>query len=478
VLEAFSRALAGFRAEDAAPDVRDTARYCILDGLGAGLAGHDHPAVACLRSALAALPDRGEATVLAARDTVPALHAALLNGTLMQVHDLDEIHVESNSHPTVAVLPALLAAAECSPASGADLLAAFIGGYEAIVRIGRAIAPAQHARGWHVSSTLGSLGAAAGVARLLHVDAEGIRTAVNLAGTGAGGVRATFGSMAKHLHFGHAALNGLLAGLEARAGVTAGADTLEHPLGFVAASAGPGPWAWGPDAPLGAVREATFKRFPCCFENHSAILAGLALRADGATAGAAAVEVRVRPEILPLVGNGQPASALAARFSLAHNVALALARGDVRLADFAGHPDADRDVADLRRRVRVVPDPGVLVDEAVVAVTGPDGRARTARATYRGGAGAWTPGDLQAKFMRHAEPALGAAGARALRDLVLDLPSVGDAARVARACRPARRGKLVSESRATGGRRITRRGGLGPQAEGRPRDGAASPQPE
>src|SRR5438046_1662892 len=79
-------------------------------------------------------------------------------------------------------------------------------------------------------------------------DPEGIRPAGTLAGTQAGGVRATFGSMTKHLHFGRAALNGLLAGVWAQAGVTAGADTLEHPLGFVAAAAGPAPpgaWAAG-----------------------------------------------------------------------------------------------------------------------------------------------------------------------------------------------------------------------------------------
>ena len=68
--------------------------------------------MACVREALATLSDRGDATVLASRETFPATHAVLLNGALLQVHDLDEIHVESNSHPTVAVQPALLAAAE------------------------------------------------------------------------------------------------------------------------------------------------------------------------------------------------------------------------------------------------------------------------------------------------------------------------------------------------------------------------------
>ncbi|PYM64839.1 MAG: hypothetical protein DMD79_05815 [Candidatus Rokuibacteriota bacterium] len=412
----------------------------MLDALGAGLAGHDHPAVACVRKALATLPDRGEATVLASQETFPAMHAVLLNGTLMQVHDLDEIHVESNSHPTVAVLPALLTAAEIGHAPGAELLAAFVVGYEAIVCIGRVIAPAQHARGWHVSSTLGSFGAAVAVARLLRLDPEGIRTALNLAGTQAGGVRATFGSMTKHLHFGRAALNGLLAGVWAQAEVTAGADTLEHPLGFVAAAGGPIPaGAWGAGEPFGAVREATFKRFPCCFENHSAIQACLTLRAGGVTAQSiASVEVRVRPEILPLVGDGRPSSALAARFSLAHNVALSLARGDVTLSDFAEAPDAAPAVADMRSRVLVVPDPLVAPDEAHVAVRDRDGRVRTARATYRGAAGAWRPEELEAKFMRHAVPVLGGAGAEALRDVVLGLESVSDSAEVTRACRATR----------------------------------------
>jgi 2-methylcitrate dehydratase PrpD len=439
MLQAWSRALADFRCEDAASDVRRTARYCILDALGAGLAGHDHPAVACVRKALATLPDRGDSTVLGSRETVPATYAALLNGTLMQVHDLDEIHVESNSHPTVAVLPALLTAGEIGHTPGAELLAAFIVGYETIVRIGRVVASAQHARGWHVSSTLGSFGAATAVARLLRLDADGLRTALNLAGTQAGGVRATFGSMTKHLHFGRAALNGLLAGIWAQAGVTAGADTLAHPLGFIAAAAEPAaPGAWAPE-PIGAVGEATFKRYPCCFENHSAIEACRALRRQGVSADAlVAVEVRVRPEILPLVGDGHPSSALAARFSLAHNVALSLVRGDVTLGDFADPLDATPGVTDLRGRIRVVPDPEVAADEARVAITDRDGRVWTARATYRGDADAWPPEELEAKFARHAAPVLGSAGAARLRDLVLGLESVHDAAELTRACRATR----------------------------------------
>jgi 2-methylcitrate dehydratase PrpD len=440
MLQAWSRALADVRCEAIAADVRLDAKYCVLDALGAGLAGHDHPAVECVRKGLAMLPDRGDVSVLAAPGTYSAMHAVLLNGTMMQVHDLDEVHVESNTHPTVAVLPALLAAAEICHAPGVDLLAAFIGGYETIVRLGRAVAAAQQTRGWHVSSTLGSFGAATAVARLLRLDPEGIQTALNLAGTQASGVRATFGSMAKHLHFGLAALSGLLAGVLARAGVTAGADTLEHPLGFVAATTALVPaLAWSPSEPFGAVREAIFKRFPCCFENHSAIQACLALRADGVSAdGIATIEVRVRPEILPLVGDCQPASGLAARFSLAHNVALSLMRGDVTLADFAEDPDAFGAVVDLRRRVRVVPDLQMAPDEAVVAVTDPDGRIRTARAAYRGGVRDWGAEQLEAKFMRHAVPVLGRAGAEAVRDLVLDLEAVGDASALTLACRAAR----------------------------------------
>jgi len=119
-------------------------------------------------------------------------------------------------------------------------------------------------------------------------------------------------------------------------------------------------------------------------------------------------------------------------------VAVSLARGDVTLADFAESPDAAVGVADLRGRVRVVPDPRVATDEAHVAVTDRAGRVRAARAIYRGGAGAWRPEELDAKFVRHAAPVLGRAGAETLRDLVLGLESVGDSAEVTRACRGTR----------------------------------------
>ena len=92
----------------------------------------------------------------------------------------------------------------------------------------------------------------------------------------------------------------------------------------------------------------------------------------------------------------------------------------------------------MRSRVLVVPDPLVAPDEAHVAVRDRDGRVRTARATYRGAAGAWRPEELEAKFMRHAVPVLGGAGAEALRDVVLGLESVSDSAEVTRACRATR----------------------------------------
>jgi len=437
--DAWTRALADLRCDRIPDAARLQAKYCILDALGGGLAGHDHPAIAGLCRALATLGERGEAGVLASAETRPISQAVLLNGTMLQVHDLDEVHLSSNTHPTVAVLPAILSLAEIRHASGAELLAAFVGGYDAVVRVGRAIGAAQQERGWHVSSTAGTFGAAVAAARLMGLGPDGIGAAVNLAGTQAGGVRATFGSVTKHLHFGRAALNGLYAATWAEAGITAGGDTLTHPLGFAAASSGTAVTGWMPEGePFAAVREATFKRFPCCFENHSAIEACLCLRADGMVPGRiAAVEVRVRPEILPLVGDGQPSSAMAAKFSLAHNVALALTQGGVALAHFADGPDALDGVADMRCRVRVIPDNGLRPDEAVVSVTEDNARARTARAVYDGGAGTWTREQADTKFLRYATPALGRPRAEQLRDIVMNLESVRDCADLMMACRAA-----------------------------------------
>jgi 2-methylcitrate dehydratase PrpD len=429
--------------DDVPEQVGTRAKHCILDALGAGLAGADHPIVARLGRALGRLEESGRATVLASPRLRPMLHAAVLNGAMMQVHDVDEAHLPSHTHPSVAVLPAALAMAEACHASGSDLLVSFVAGYELEARLGQALAPGHYDRGWHATSTLGTFGAAAAAGRLLRLDPERMATALNLAGTQAGGVRAVFGGMAKHVQCGKAALNGLLAALWAEAGLTAGADTLAHPSGFAVASTGAAtPIAWDPAEPPRALLRATFKRFPCCLESHPSIEACLRLRAAGLShARIAEVTVRVHPDVVRFVGDPDPPTGTAAKFSLPHCVALALVHGDVAMAHFSGEPEPVGPVAEVRRRVHLLADDGLAYTEA--AVEARDGAGRLWQAHTRHARGSpddpFTAEEIEAKFLGLASPVLGPERAARLRELVLTMEALPDAAELTAACRLAGR---------------------------------------
>src|SRR5438132_1680423 len=101
--------------------------------------------------------------------------------------------------------------------------------------VGVALNPRHYERGWHCTSTLGTIGAAAAASRLMGLDAAAAGHAVAIAASEASGVKENFGTMVKPLHAGLAARNGVLAALLARHGMTASGAAIDGPQGFLAA---------------------------------------------------------------------------------------------------------------------------------------------------------------------------------------------------------------------------------------------------
>ena len=159
--------------------------------------------------------------------------AALCNGTAAHALDFDDTNFTMLGHPSAPVLAAGLAAGELALADGPALLHAFLLGFEVETTLAEVINPAHYERGWHATCTLGTLGAAAAAARLLGLDADGIRTALAVAASQSSGLKENFGTMTKPFHAGHAARSGVVAALLAREGWTAAEQALEGPQGFV-----------------------------------------------------------------------------------------------------------------------------------------------------------------------------------------------------------------------------------------------------
>ncbi|MDA0270034.1 MAG: MmgE/PrpD family protein, partial [Chloroflexi bacterium] len=139
--------------------------------------------------------------------TSPTL-AAQVNGFLAHLQDYDDTHFPTVLHPSAPVWPAVLAAAEETGASGRDTLIAFALGEEIACRVAMSVHPWHYDAGWHITGTVGVLGAAAGAARLLGLDVPQLVAAFGLAGTQASGVREVFGSDGKPFHAARAASAG------------------------------------------------------------------------------------------------------------------------------------------------------------------------------------------------------------------------------------------------------------------------------
>lgn len=432
-------AVRAIRLDHAPADAVEVAKHCLLDWLGVTLAGHAEDLAVILREQL--VGDRGgAATIVGTGATADPSTAALVNGATSHALDYDDTHTTMSGHPTAPVMPVVLALAERDDRSGADLLRALIAGVEAECLVGSLVAPGHYARGWHATGTLGTFGAAAATATLLDLSPEAWLHAFGLAGTQAAGLKDVFGTMAKPLHAGKAAANGLLAGILAGAGFTSSTDILESPTGFAATHADP-VRDIVVDGPTWAIRSTLFKYHASCYLTHGVIESSARLRAEAGLGGddVESVELHVSPGVLDVCNIQDPRTGLEAKFSLRACAAMSLLGTDT--ADLASFSDAAAQSPQLRElidRVVVIPDREESPTAGTVRVLTRDGRDPSARTDMSVPAEdlalQWSR--LSDKFMALATPVLGHERAVALRSMVAEVDRLPSARDLAKATRP------------------------------------------
>jgi 2-methylcitrate dehydratase PrpD len=244
--------VAGFvlatRTADIPPDVAHLGKRSVLDGLGLALAGAASECGQIAQKYLESLgmtSDRGS-TVIGSKLRLPARFAAFANGLAIHADDYDDTQLAVAkdrvygllTHPTAPALPPALAIAERDGRSGADLMLAYQIGVEVECKVAEAILPRHYQHGFHATATCGSIGAAAGAAKLLGLDRGATRRAISIGATQAGGLRENFGTMTKPFHAGRAAENGVVAAEIAALGFTASPNGLEADRGFFRAAGG------------------------------------------------------------------------------------------------------------------------------------------------------------------------------------------------------------------------------------------------
>jgi len=234
----------GYR--DIPKEVMQLARGFILDGLGVALAGSTDECSRIVQAQVRQMGGKGEASIVGTALTAPAAKAALANGVAGHAMDYDDTQLSTSkeavygllTHPTTPVLAAILAVGEKEKIGGREFLLAYILGVEIECRIADAINPRHYQAGFHSTATMGGLGAAMAVGKILKLKEEQLLRTLGIAASMASGLRENFGTMTKPLHAGRAAENGVTAALLARDGFTAAANILEARRGFFSAMAG------------------------------------------------------------------------------------------------------------------------------------------------------------------------------------------------------------------------------------------------
>jgi len=283
--------------------------------------------------------------------------AAMVNGTSAHALDFDDNFDPAKAHASAVLAPALLALAEDRDIRGAALLDAYIVGLQIIGRVGQGLNPFHRNRGWHATATVGTVGSAAGCARLLGLGSEKTAHAISLATSMCGGFMSQFGSMAKPLHAGFAASGAVKAALFAEAGLTAGDQTLHGSHGMRTLMVGPDVESLRASM-LGKAEHGqtvTFatedigsplmieeyglkvKRYANCGSVHRALDGLLALKEEHCFTAQTVKGIFVRAPASHLrnLMYERPVSSTQARFSLEYGMAVGLLYGRAGLSEYA-----------------------------------------------------------------------------------------------------------------------------------------------
>jgi 2-methylcitrate dehydratase PrpD len=336
----------------------DVARTGFADCIATMIAGANDPAPQLLRQALN--PSGGAATLYFAGERSPAPEAAWINGTAAHALDYDDV-AALRGHPSAVLVPAILAEGEALGASGRDMIAAYVAGYETWAELAWRDPGHHHRKGWHPTGIFGPIGAAAACAVLRRLDAERATSALALAASHSSGIMANFGTMTKPFHAGRSAHSGLMSARLAEIGFTAAPDALEHPQGFLSAVSPEGEVdrdrpAQGLGSEWKIVKHRLgIKKYPACYCTHRALDAMLDLVARHPLQPEEIEQITVSLSETHslMLRNHRPQTGLEAKFSMEFAMACAVVAGRAGLAEYTDAFVQRPEIQRLIPRVRI-----------------------------------------------------------------------------------------------------------------------------
>jgi 2-methylcitrate dehydratase PrpD len=425
---------------DLPDDLVERTKQCLIDWFAVTVAGAQEELTDILIRETLEDGAKGSASLVGRSEKVLPSSAALINGSASHALDYDDVNFAMGGHPTVTVVPAVLALGEQTKASGRLFIESFIAGYETSGRIGRLVAPNHYEHGFHVTGTVGSFSATAAAGRMLGLSEQQLAVAFGIAATQAAGLKSNFVTMCKPLHAGTASEHGLRAARLAAKGFTARGDSLECDQGFASSQSddldtetalGEPPAGWH-------LRNNLFKYHAACYMTHAPIECAKEIRLKSNFP-----PERVKRILLRLDGAAEkvcniehPRTGLEAKFSLRQTVAMALTGVDTAaLASYSEAVTQEPRIKALRDKTTIEFMSNWQHSLAEMAIQLDDGT--TLEASHDSGI-PWTDISkqrtaLETKFDGLVGPVLGSAGAKRLRDTIDRIDTLSDIGELARA---------------------------------------------
>jgi 2-methylcitrate dehydratase PrpD len=431
------------------------AKGAIQDCVGVALAGARHPAGAIPAEWARRNTGAGAATVWGQNFKTAAHDAALVNGTAAHALDYDDVTWGLIGHPSVSLVPSVLAIAETLNASGRDVLHAYVVGFEVMAKLGRTTQP-RHSLdgGWHATGTIGAFGATAACCKLLGLDAERTAHALGIVYSMTSGNVSNFGTMCKPLHAGLAARNAVEASLWAQAGFTSLPHPFDGPRSFHEVYSRGLPADMQPLEELGkiyelVVRGVVIKPYPCGVALHPAIDAVHALKQEHAIDPdeIASAEAGVTKYTFDKLCYLVPQTGLEAKFSMPYTIARSLLDERIGFDTFTDRLVQDERAQALTRRISMYVHPGI--ENAWKIGSRPvnvrlhlrDGRVLERQVDISKGNPevAMTPAELNVKFEDCARLSLDPAAMNAASQALQDIESLAAISELTRCLRGQRR---------------------------------------
>lgn len=356
----------GFSTESLLPEHRHQVARALVDTIASAVAGRGEDAAV---KAMAYVRDREAGHMARAwglDQRLPVEDAAFYNGVAAHVLDFDDVTSPLRGHPSVGLLPGLIALAEAHGKTGLELAASYVLGFDVLCKLAKTLAERHYAKGWHSTSSIGTIASAVACAHLLGLDARRIESAIGLAVAQAAGSRRNFGFMAKSFQAGHCAAAGVRAARLAQLGFTASPDALDRPYGYMDLYAD-GEVLDEQLLTLGHPLEIEtsgleVKKYPMCYATHRALDGLLDLRAEHALTLDQIESVRIVTShggLVPLIYT-RPQTGLEGKFSMQYAVAAALCDGRIRLSSFVDEAVLRPRIQQFFGRIHIEESPGTL----------------------------------------------------------------------------------------------------------------------